>query len=105
MATLQMLTTLTPVVDGTRGSFSTINFFLFAAIWTILALAYLILSPTHYPDAAHKFGILGAEFVTMIFWFAGFIAMAVLWTDFHCGSTGGVCGAGTAAIVFGSFEW
>ena len=94
-----------PVVDANSGHNSTINFFLFCSIWTLLALAYLILAPDRFPDAAHKFGILFAEFVTMIFWFAGFIAMAVLWTDIGCGSHSGPCGAGTAAIVFGAFEW
>ena len=62
-------------------------------------MAYLVFTPLHYPVAAHKFGILAAEFLTMIFWFAGFIAVAVLWTDIHCGSQGGACGAGTAATV------
>lgn len=41
----------------------------------------------------------------MIFWFAGWIAMAAFWGDIRCGSKGGPCGAGTAAIVFGVVEW
>jgi len=81
------------------------NFLLFCSVWTILALLYLILTPTHYPTAAHKFGILAADALTMIFWFAGFIAMAVLLTDVGCGRYWGVCRAAEAATVFAAFEW
>ncbi|RFU29533.1 hypothetical protein B7463_g6807, partial [Scytalidium lignicola] len=81
------------------------NFMLFCSIWTILALAYLIFSPIHFPTTAHKFGILAAEFVTMIFWFAGFIALAVLLTDVGCGDSWSICRAAEAACVFGAFEW
>ena len=41
----------------------------------------------------------------MIFWFAAWVAVAALWGDIGCGSRGGACGAGTAAIVFGAIEW
>ncbi|TVY85597.1 hypothetical protein LAWI1_G008674, partial [Lachnellula willkommii] len=81
------------------------NFLLFCSIWTILILAYLVLAPVRFPRAAHKYGILAAEAVTMIFWFAGFIALAVLLGDLGCGSHWGVCRAAEAAVVFGAFEW
>jgi hypothetical protein len=80
------------------------NFLLFCSIWTILALAYLIIAPGRYPTAAHKFGILAAEVLTMIFWFAGFIAEAVLLTDTGC-HRGSVCRTMQAATVFAAFEW
>lgn len=41
----------------------------------------------------------------MLFWFAGFIALAVLLGDLRCGNVGGVCRASQAATVFGAFEW
>ena len=41
----------------------------------------------------------------MLFWFAGFIALAVLLTDIGCGSRNGVCAASVAGDVFAAFEW
>jgi len=41
----------------------------------------------------------------MLFWFAGFIALAVLLTDIGCGTRRGVCAAATAGDVFAAFEW
>jgi len=82
-----------------------VNFLLFCSVWTLLAVAYLVLAPSRFPAAAHKYAILGVEAVTMIFWFAGWVAVAALWGDVQCGSQGGICGAGTAAIVFGAFVW
>ncbi|KAJ8060023.1 hypothetical protein OCU04_011634 [Sclerotinia nivalis] len=83
-----------------------VNFLVFAAVWTLLALLYLIISPTHFPSAAHKFGILFAEAVTMIFWFAGFIALAVMLNNVGCGhSQWSVCQASIAGDVFAAFLW
>ncbi|PMD15512.1 hypothetical protein NA56DRAFT_634713 [Hyaloscypha hepaticicola] len=89
---------------------SQINFLIFTSVWTILALVYLIIAPARYPTAAHKFGILAAEVLTMLFWFAGFIALAVLLTDVGCSAGGaghwwGPCRAAIAGDVFAAFEW
>ncbi|RDL41715.1 Uncharacterized protein BP5553_01694 [Venustampulla echinocandica] len=84
---------------------SQVNFLLFCSLWTLLALVYLVLAPMRFQAAAHKYAILAAEAVTMIFWFAGFIALAVLLGDIRCGRWGGVCRASQAATVFGAFEW
>lgn len=80
---------------------------LFTSIWTLLAVAYLTLAPTRFPRAAHKFAIAGIEFLTMLFWFAAFIAVAVLWRDIYWGwaGHGTVHNIGIAAIVFGAFLW
>ncbi|KAF2645311.1 hypothetical protein P280DRAFT_465161 [Massarina eburnea CBS 473.64] len=86
-------------------SWSSIDFMLFCSVWTILAVAYLVLAPSRFPAAAHKFAIFGVEAITMIFWFAGWIAVASLWGDLRCGSLPGSCGAGTAAIVFSAVIW
>jgi len=80
------------------------KFFLFTACWTLLAVVYLAFAPARFPDAAHKFAILGVEFVTMIFWFAGWVALAVLLGDIGCGSWT-ACQVAEAATVFGAFEW
>jgi len=84
---------------------SSINFLLFTSVWTILALAYLLVAPVRFERLAHKFGILAVEAVTMIFWFAGWIAVASLMGDLGCGSHWGPCRAAIAAAVFGAFEW
>lgn len=80
-----------------------INFLIFTSVWTILALVYLVVAPARFPAAAHKFGILAAEALTMLFWFAGFIALAVWLDDRVC--FGSVCASAKAATVFSAFEW
>ncbi|CAO2655015.1 Nn.00g117480.m01.CDS01 [Neocucurbitaria sp. VM-36] len=90
------------------GSWSphSLNFMLFTSLWTLLAVAYLVLSPTRFPRAAHKYAIGAVEFLTMLFWFAAFIAVAVLWGDiWWAGSKGTFYGCGVAAIVFSAFLW
>jgi len=84
---------------------SQINFLLFCGVWTCaIAVPYLALSPRFFPVAAHKYAILAAEAVTMIFWFAGFLAAAVLLSGFNF-CNGSVCGAARGAVIFGAFEW
>lgn len=88
---------------------SQINFLIFTSVWTLLAVAYLVVAPLHFPTAAHKFGILVAEAVTMLFWFAGFIALACMLSDDGCsartGKWWGPCRASIAGDVFAAFEW
>lgn len=79
---------------------------LFTSIWTLLAVAYLVLSPTRFPKAAHKYAILGVEALTMLFWFAAFVAVAARWGDsWWAGRRGTFYGSGVAAIVFSAFTW
>lgn len=63
--------------------------------------------------------LLGLDALTMLFWFAGFIALAVLhhqienvyfgdgFGDLYkgCSFAGGICGQIEAAVVFGALEW
>jgi len=83
---------------------SSINFLVFCAVWTLLALAYLVVAPARFPDAAHKLAILGVEVVTTIFWFAGWVSVASLLGDIGLGRWA-VGHAAVAACVFGAFEW
>ena len=84
---------------------SQINFLLFASSWTIFpALPYLLLPCQKHPTV-HKFGIFAVEFVTMVFWFAGFIALAVFVTSFFWGLSGPVRAAALATITLASVEW
>jgi hypothetical protein len=52
---------------------------------------------------------LAAELLTVLFWFAGFIALAVLLTNTGCsaksGHYWGPCRAAIAGDVFAAFEW
>ncbi|KAF7328251.1 FAD/FMN-containing isoamyl alcohol oxidase MreA [Mycena venus] len=90
---------------GGGGSPSQVNFLLFLSVSTlVLALPYLTFSHHYFPHAAHKFGIFAAEFVTMVFWFGGFIALAVFTTEF-LGCSAPVCGAAQAATTFAAIEW
>ena len=82
-----------------------VAFMLFSSIWTLLAVAYLVLAPARFPAAAHKYAIAGVEFVTMIFWFAAFVAVASLWGDSWWVGHGTFWSCGVAAIVFGAFLW
>jgi hypothetical protein len=102
------------VVDAYNGpadygwSPHSVNFMLFCSIWTLLAVAYLLLAPTRFPAAAHKFAIGAVEFITMIFWFAAFIAVAVRWDDAYWGYYGHhntFYQSGVAAIVFSALLW
>ncbi|GAB7366630.1 hypothetical protein MBLNU230_g8614t1 [Neophaeotheca triangularis] len=82
-----------------------ISFLLFTSIWTLLVLIYLFIIPNRFSTSvlANPYLILGLEALTMLFWFAGFIAVAVFLGDRVC--FGHVCAAGRAAAVFGGFTW
>ena len=55
------------------------------------------------------------ELLTMLFWFAGFVALAVFHRDLvneanyfgpgGCAYIGNTCGVIEAAVVFGALEW
>jgi hypothetical protein len=81
------------------------NFLLFCSVWTILALAYLVIVPGRFADLSHKYGIFAVELVTMIFWFAGWVALAVFLGDAGCSIWSDVCRAAEAATVFAAIEW
>jgi len=49
--------------------------------------------------------VLGVEAVTMIFWFASWISLAVFVGDFVGGCLLNPCGAMKAAVAFGAVEW
>lgn len=95
---------LTAYIVGVYNN-DTVNFMLFNSIWTaFFATPYLALAPVHFPHLAHRLIIPAVEVITMIFWFAGFIALGVLlpaprfchWSACNCAQ---------AATVFGAFEW
>ncbi|EFW22872.1 conserved hypothetical protein [Coccidioides posadasii str. Silveira] len=90
---------------ASEGSLDSSNFLLFCGLWTaFIVVPYMLLAPTYAPVAAHPFAIIGVDGVTMIFWFAGFIALgSKLPPPRFC--TFNACRVLQAATVFGSFEW
>ncbi|KAK8169368.1 marvel domain-containing protein [Phyllosticta citrichinensis] len=80
-----------------------INFLIFTSVWTLLVLGYLLIAPWKFPAAAHKFAVLAVEALTMLFWFAGFIAVAVWLDNRVCFGT--VCDSARAATAFAAFQW
>lgn len=78
---------------------------LFNGVWTtFIAVPYLWVTPAFFEALAPGFLVLAAESCTMVFWFAGFIALAVALPppdDCH----GSVCSALQATTVFGAFTW
>jgi hypothetical protein len=84
---------------------SAVDFMLFLGCWTaFLAVPYLACAPLWFPRLAHRLVIPAVEVVTMIFWFAGFIAIAALLPPApECYWS--ACHALQAATVFGAFEW
>ncbi|RMJ23294.1 hypothetical protein PHISP_05844 [Aspergillus sp. HF37] len=84
---------------------STVDFMLFNGIWsTFLATPFLTLAPVYFSAIGHRFLVLAVEVLTMIFWFAGFIALAAsLPPTRACHWI--VCSELQAATVFGAFEW
>lgn len=84
---------------------SILNFMLFNAIWSILVLLYIGLTPLYYTRVFHRLASLALEWITMIFWFAGSIALAVdIGGPYDCGNNH-YCGAVEAGIAFGFFLW
>lgn len=95
---------------------------IFVAVWTILVVIYTALTPKFMPKLSHVFAILALNALTMLFWFASFIALAVWYhdlansgivfdDDFYfgayqtCSVIGTYCHQVEAAVVFGAFEW
>jgi len=84
---------------------SEIAFLLFCSVFTLITLTYLIVVPMRFSEtkANHTGVITGVEGLTMVFWFAGFITLAVWLGNRVC--FGNVCNAAKAAAAFGAFAW
>lgn len=83
---------------------SRVNFMLFNSIWSLLVLAYVGLTPLFMTSIFHKLAALGLEAITMIFWFAGSIALADFIGVPRCHGND-FCGSIQAAVAFGFFLW
>ncbi|OAL55368.1 hypothetical protein IQ07DRAFT_639052 [Pyrenochaeta sp. DS3sAY3a] len=90
-----------------QSSPSEVNFLIFAPSWTILALVPLVVLPLRFShlttSTAAKYGILALEMLTMLFWFGGFIALAVFLSDRICFGT--VCDVARASTAISALNW
>ncbi|KAI9658139.1 MAG: hypothetical protein M1831_003984 [Alyxoria varia] len=95
-------------VDSGWGAYTAdeYSYLLFTAIWTLLVLVPLTLVALNFkiPIPFAEWVVLGLEALTMIFWFAAFIAIAV-YTDHTWWWSSNVDSVEKAAAAFGAFEW
>lgn len=66
---------------------------------------YLLVASLKFPKLAPVIVVLALNAVTMLFWFAAFIALAVWKSNHFSGCHVRFCDTIVAGIVFGAFEW
>ncbi|KAI1810142.1 hypothetical protein GGS20DRAFT_221340 [Poronia punctata] len=76
---------------------SSVNFMIFASVWSLLVLLYVGLTPLYMTSIFHRLAATVLNIITAIFWFAGSIALAVVFD--------GPGGVAAAAVAFGFFLW
>ncbi|ROV94829.1 hypothetical protein VPNG_09311 [Cytospora leucostoma] len=81
-----------------------VNFMLFNSVWSLLILAYVGLTPLYARSLFHGLAALVLEAITMIFWFAGSVALAVYVGVPRCAGNN-FCQTLQAAVAFGFFLW
>ncbi|KAI1105030.1 membrane-associating domain-containing protein [Jackrogersella minutella] len=91
-------------VDTLTSSPSQINWLLAVSIFSIVSVLYLEITPRFAPKLSHQMVAMGLETTNAIFYFAGFIALAVFMSRLlFC--RGSVCGSAQASIAFGAMEF
>jgi hypothetical protein len=82
-----------------------INFLLFCSVFSLITTTYLGLAAMNKLPAManNRYALLAADALTMTFWFAGFIALAIFLSTRVC--FGNVCNVAKAAVAFGAFNW
>jgi hypothetical protein len=90
-----------------QSSPSEVNFLIFAPSWTVLALGALIVVPLKFShmlsSKGARIGLLALEGLTMMYWFAGFVALAVFLSDRICFGT--VCDVARASTAVSAVNW
>lgn len=81
------------------------NFLMFAPVFSIVSIAYLVLGPRYLSVRwTPPYALVGVEAINAIFYFAGFIALAVFLSDLlFCDGT--VCAVGRATSVVAAAEF
>lgn len=82
-----------------------VNFLLFSSVFSLITTIYLSLAAFNKLPAVanNRFALLAADAMTMTFWFASFIALAVFLSSRVC--FGNVCNVAKASVAFGAFNW
>ena len=84
---------------------SQINYLIAISIFTLcISLVYLTVFPKFLAQFCHRYAILGVEILTMLFWFAGFIAVAIFMSGQGI-CRGPVCMSARAGVAIAAFEW
>ncbi|OXV06418.1 hypothetical protein Egran_05814 [Elaphomyces granulatus] len=87
-------------------SWDSANFLLFCSVWTFfIAVPFLVAMPMFAPQFAPIYAMIALDAVTMIFWFAGFIAVAAqIYSPSEC-THFNYCRTAQGAAALGAFEW
>jgi len=82
-----------------------VNFLLFSSVFSLITTTYLSLAALNKLPAlaSNRYALLGADVMTMIFWFGGFVALAVFLSTRVC--FGNVCNVAKASVAFGALNW
>lgn len=84
-----------------------VSFLIFTPVWSLATLVPIILIPLKFShllsSAGFRWGLIALDALTMLFWFAGFIALAVFLNGRIC--FGQVCDVARAGAVFGGLSW
>lgn len=92
---------------GVRYSYSsgTDNYSVFVAVWTLLAIPYLLLSPLIFEIAAYPLAFMIVELLSDVFWFAGWIALAAQWGPVGNCFSSSACKTGKASTAMSAITW
>uniref|UniRef100_A0A8H7NE29 MARVEL domain-containing protein n=4 Tax=Clonostachys TaxID=110564 RepID=A0A8H7NE29_BIOOC len=83
---------------------TSLNFLTFAPAFSILSIIYLELAPKRFPQGCHPFMLLAIEATNTIFYFTGFIALAIFLAKLvYC--TGSVCAVARATSILAAAEF
>ncbi|KAH7133389.1 marvel domain-containing protein [Dactylonectria estremocensis] len=79
-------------------------FITFTSVFSLLSLLYLVVVPRFAPRASHPYASIAVDMTNTIFYFAGFIVLAVYMTGLtFC--RGAVCSASRAVAVFAAAQF
>ncbi|TAQ84918.1 hypothetical protein B7494_g6766 [Chlorociboria aeruginascens] len=104
---LSASSTIPPLLDDQDEGHTdrpTINFLLFAPIFSLFSILYLELAPRFFARASHPYAHFALAAANAVFYFAGFVALSVFLAHLIM-CRGSVCAAARADAVFGSFNF
>lgn len=84
-----------------------VSFLIFAPVWSLVTLVPIFLIPLKFghllSSAGFRWGLVALDALTMLFWFAGFVALAVFLSGRIC--FGQVCDVARAGVAIGGLSW